>query len=418
MSGAQDLHGFLNSWPYDPEDNVRVATDANGQEIIVVRQPMGVETYEADGRPDGRQPHGMESALEFQLTRRAAAIRAGADAVFQLAAADCTELFHEGALYHYRFVHFFRAKDWARAERDTARNLRLLDFVRQHAEHEEDRVQLEHWRPATTRIKAAARAMILLQNERHEEALHIARDVVATIDGTADRIPDHPRKLADALLESIHESLALCPTVHPHPESEFKRQGDYWTIRYQGNAANLKATRGLDCLRYLLRHPGREIHVSELLASLPDASAAASAVHASGRLPGNGDQFIIAGLNDAGPLLDAKAKAAYKCRLNELRQDLEEAERFNDPARAANAHDEMNGIARQLAAAVGLGGRDRRASSEADRARSAATKRIKEAMHRIAEVMPPLGRHLAARIKTGYFCSYNPHPDRPVAWKF
>jgi hypothetical protein len=25
---------------------------------------------------------------------------------------------------------------------------------------------------------------------------------------------------------------------------------------------------------------------------------------------------------------------------------------------------------------------------------------------------------LAARIKTGYFCSYNPHLDRPVAWKF
>jgi hypothetical protein len=25
---------------------------------------------------------------------------------------------------------------------------------------------------------------------------------------------------------------------------------------------------------------------------------------------------------------------------------------------------------------------------------------------------------LAARGKTGYFCSYNPHPDRPVTWKF
>ena len=29
-----------------------------------------------------------------------------------------------------------------------------------------------------------------------------------------------------------------------------------------------------------------------------------------------------------------------------------------------------------------------------------------------------LGYHLAARIKTGYFCSYNPHPDRPVTWRF
>ena len=418
MNGAPDLREFLNSWPYDPGNNVRLAHGANGREIILVRQPMGMEICEVDGRPDGQHPHGMESALEFQLTRFAAAIRAGAEAVFQLAAADCTELFHEGTLYHDRLVHFFRVRNWACAERDTARNLRLMDFVKQHAEHDEDRVQLEHWRPATTRIKAVARAMILLQSEQYQEALHITRDIVATIDGTAGPMPDQPGKLADALLESIRESLAHRPTLCPHAESAFIREGDYWTIRYQGHAAILKATRGLDCLRYLLRHPGREIHVSELLASLPDASAAASAVHASGSLFGDGGQFIIAGLNDTGPVLDAQAKAEYKCRLNELRQDAEEAERFNDPVRAAKAHDEMDGIARQLAAAVGLGGRDRRAASEADRARSAATKRIKEAIHRIAEAIPPLGHHLAARIKTGYFCSYNPHPDRPVAWKF
>ena len=44
----------------------------------------------------------------------------------------------------------------------------------------------------------------------------------------------------------------------------------------------------------------------------------------------------------------------------------------------------------------------------------AVTKRIKEAIDRIGEVI----RHLAARIKAGYFFCYNPHPDRPVTWKF
>jgi non-specific serine/threonine protein kinase len=116
--------------------------------------------------------------------------------------------------------------------------------------------------------------------------------------------------------------------------------------------------------------------------------------------------------------LDAQAKAEYKCRVNDLRQDLNQAERFNDSQRKTEVKNELQAIADQLASAVGLGGRDRRSSSEAERARSAVTKRIKEAINRIAEVTPPLGRHLAARIKTGYFCSYNPHPDRPVAWKF
>src|SRR5215210_2647502 len=123
MSGALDLREFLNGWPYDSDNNVRLARGEDGREIIVVRQPMGLETYEAEGRPDGQQPHRMESALEFQLRRLAAAKRADAEAEFKLTAADCAELFHEGALYHDRFVHFFRVKDGARVGRDTARNL-------------------------------------------------------------------------------------------------------------------------------------------------------------------------------------------------------------------------------------------------------------------------------------------------------
>ena len=198
---------------------------------------------------------------------------------------------------------------------------------------------------------------------------------------------------------SLAISLLQGGVLRPVDESVFIRLGDYWTIRYQGQAAILKATRGLDCLCYLLRHQARDVHVSELLATpigLP----------------------VPAFFQDAGPILDSHAKAEYKRRIEELRNDLEEAERFNDSYRAARVRSEMDAIGEQLAAAVGLGGRDRRSSSQAERARSAVTKRIKEAITRIAEVIPPLGRHLAARIKTGYFCSYNPHPDHPVAWKF
>jgi non-specific serine/threonine protein kinase len=116
--------------------------------------------------------------------------------------------------------------------------------------------------------------------------------------------------------------------------------------------------------------------------------------------------------------LDAQAKAEYKCRVNDLRQDLNQAERFNDPQRKTEVKNELQAIADQLASAVGLGGRDRKTSSDAERARSAVTKCIKKAVQKIGEAIPSLGCHLAARIKTGYFCSYNPHPDRPVAWKF
>jgi hypothetical protein len=198
--------------------------------------------------------------------------------------------------------------------------------------------------------------------------------------------------------ERLRESLADRSSVATREESLFLRHNDYWIIRYRGHAALLKSTRGLHYLLVLLREPGREFHVTELLAS-PMA------------VPTGG---LYAGV----PVLDAQAKAEYERRINDLRQDLNQAEQFNDLQRKTEAQNELQAIADHLASAVGLGDRDRRISSDAERARSAVTKCIKKAVREIGKAIPSLGYHLAARIKTGYFCSYHPHPDRPVAWKF
>jgi hypothetical protein len=123
-------------------------------------------------------------------------------------------------------------------------------------------------------------------------------------------------------------------------------------------------------------------------------------------------------LSDAGPILDAQAKAEYKSRLGDLRKDLEEAERFCDPNGAERDQKEIDALAEQLASAFGLGGRDRRISSEVERARCTVTKRIKQSINKISEAIPLLGRYLAAQIKTGYFCSYNLSQEHLVTWKF
>jgi hypothetical protein len=208
-------------------------------------------------------------------------------------------------------------------------------------------------------------------------------------------------------IERIRESLAACSNLPTDEEALFLQQNDYWAIRYRSHTALLKSTRGLHYLALLLREPGREFHVRELLAS-PIHASTSVAVAVKSRVTG--------GLYGGVPVLDAQAKAEYERRINELRQDLNQAERFNDLHRKTEAQNELQAIADHLASAVGLGGRDRRISSEAERARSAVTKSIKKAIQKIGEAIPSLGYHLAARIKTGYFCSYHPHPDRPVAW--
>jgi cytochrome c553 len=214
---------------------------------------------------------------------------------------------------------------------------------------------------------------------------------------------------SDRKVERVQKSPADCSILPTYGDSLFLLQGDYWMIRYQGQTTILKATRGLHCLAVLLHDPGREFHVMDLLSRPMDASTPAAAV-----LHGGARREPHAGI----PMLDAQAKAECERRLNELRQELNEAERFKDPQRKAKAQNEVQAIADYLASAVGLGGRDRKTSSDAERARSTVTKCVKNAVQKIGDAIPSLGYHLAARIKTGYFCSYNPHPDRPVAWKF
>jgi hypothetical protein len=407
-----DLRSFLGNWPYDAENDVRVARGADGREIILVRQPMGLEEYEIDGRPDGRRIHGMESVFHFHRARFDAAKQSNGLIGFDLSNKDCAELFDESVLYHQRLLVLFRLKKWACVECDAAHILRLIEFIKQHARCEEDRVQLDHWRPDIARIDAVTRAMILLEKGQYRDALRIACDIIGNLEVVPDDWPDNGT-LAKALVESVRESLANRPTLRTDEESLFEQHNDYWTIRYHGHAAFLKDSRGMHCLGLLLRYPGREFHVSELLACLMGEPTPLPAVTANRRL-----RNAAAGFSDAGPVLDAQAKAEYKRRLNDLRQELNKAEQFNDPDCASKAQDEMHAIARHLASAIGLAGRDRRTSSEAERARSAVTKRIKRAIRKIGEAIPSLGYHLSARIKAGYFCSYNPHPDRPVAWKF
>ena len=128
-----------------------------------------------------------------------------------------------------------------------------------------------------------------------------------------------------------------------------------------------------------------------------------------------GSRFRDAG--DAGEMLDSRAKEAYRRRLTEIEDDLEEARAFGDASRVAQATAEHDFLARELSRAVGLGGRNRRVGSAAERARASVTRAVRQAMGRIRAQHPPLGAHLERAIRTGTYCAYLPDPRVPVAWK-
>jgi hypothetical protein len=197
--------------------------------------------------------------------------------------------------------------------------------------------------------------------------------------------------------------------------SVFRREGEYWTVVFDGSVVRLRDAKGLRHLARLLTHPGREFHTLDLAAAdAPPAPAAPGRARASGPDP---ELVVRRDLGDAGVLLDATAKAAYQARIQELRAELAEAEADHDPARAAQARAELEFLVAELARAVGLGGRDRRAAAHAERARLNVTRAIRAAMAKLARAHPALGRHLEVTIRTGRYCAYLPDPRTPITWQ-
>lgn len=215
----------------------------------------------------------------------------------------------------------------------------------------------------------------------------------------------------------VAATAAAAAAVADASRNVFRREGEYWTISYEGAVVHLKDAKGLRHLARLLTHPGREFHAVDLEAAEGQAGPVAP-VGPEGRTAGGGEGLVVRpDLGDAGVLLDATAKAAYQARIQELRGEVEEAEGFNDPARATKARQELGFLVAELARAVGLGGRDRRAASHAERARLNVTRTIRAAMANLARANPALGRHLAVTVRTGRYCAYTPDPRLPITWE-
>ena len=175
----------------------------------------------------------------------------------------------------------------------------------------------------------------------------------------------------------------------------FRREGDYWSVVFEGRTVRVRDLKGMRYLAQLLAHPGREVHVLDLVAAETGQQTA---------------------LGDAGEMLDERAKSAYRRRLAEIEDDIEQARALEDAEREAQADAERDFLVRELARAIGLGGRDRRAASASERARSGVTRAVRQGIARIGEHHPELGEHLNHAVRTGTYCAYVPDPGAPAAW--
>jgi AAA ATPase domain len=257
------------------------------------------------------------------------------------------------------------------------------------------RTRLDHARVLLARGEEAdrARAIVLLDEA---EALAGEIELPVLVEWVAAARP----KEAPAAPEPVDSASAA-----------MRREGEVWRLDYDGRVIHVRDSKGVRHLAVLLASPGVELPAGEVEVRADGASVAGEAAAAEAGLA------VQASADAALAGLDATAKREYRQRLEDLREEIEQAEAWSDPERAARAREELDLIGSQLSAAVGLGGRDRPLASGAERARLRVTRAIHTAIRRVGEQDEALGYELRATVRTGSFCSYEPDPRRPVSWR-
>ncbi|HEX2193305.1 MAG TPA: hypothetical protein VHH09_08935 [Acidimicrobiales bacterium] len=205
-----------------------------------------------------------------------------------------------------------------------------------------------------------------------------------------------------ALLRRFGVAAAATGDVASRQTATLRREDRCWVAGCGDMQARLVDTKGLRYLAELVGSPGVERHALDLVDRVEGV--------------GSGEGLDRRRLGDAGELLDGQARTAYRHRIEALRSEIDDAlERgAAEPAEVLQA--ELDQLVGQLAQAFGLGGRSRRASSAAERARLNVTRALRAATAKVQEALPEAGAVLDRRLRTGLYCAYEPDDGDEVRW--
>jgi hypothetical protein len=176
----------------------------------------------------------------------------------------------------------------------------------------------------------------------------------------------------------------------------------WWTASADGARARLPDTKGLRYLAELVARPGVERHAFDLVDRVEGVGTA-----------GDVDRRA---LGDAGGAIDARARREYRRRVEQLRAEADDAIAAGLLETAEARQAELDELVAELGRAFGLGGRDRRAASAAERARLNVTRALRSAIARLAEALPGPAAVLDRGVRTGLYCAYEPADDDEVRW--
>ena len=204
----------------------------------------------------------------------------------------------------------------------------------------------------------------------------------------------HQRFGAGLLVRLVDEEAGTSPrqaSVTVPVQGCFRRNGDTWTVRLDGREVHVRDSKGMQDLAALVALPRRDV----------------AAMRLAGRAEGTAGRGV--------EVLDSQARAEYRRRLADLDMEIAAAESDADLVRLERVEAERDFLVAELSRAVGLGDRSRRLGDDVERARTAVTARIRDAVRRLEKADPAVGEHFRRSLRTGMLCTYDPPVE--VAWE-
>ncbi|NLX54512.1 MAG: DNA helicase UvrBC [Planctomycetaceae bacterium] len=168
MARGKHIDHILREWAYDPATvKVRLCQGADGRDVLQMRLDMGILQLETHGRPDGSQPHGYETYLDYLISRTASA----GDA-FRLDEEQCGEVDREFVQFYHRRVCWLKLQSFRSVVDDADHTLALMDFCRRHSPGEQWTAAHERHRPLVLFHRTQASALAELEQQGPVAAVH------------------------------------------------------------------------------------------------------------------------------------------------------------------------------------------------------------------------------------------------------
>ena len=233
-----------------------------------------------------------------------------------------------------------------------------------------------------------------------------AREVQTAINTMLTRDPNSIRTLslpANSLLRVIMDrsypvSVPAIPVVEASPDNIFRRRGNVWELRFNGQTSfNLSnCDTGCRYIHQLLANPGKSFEVWYM-------------VHKTST------EAIDEALNESEEVTDRQALAALNKKVRELRQDIEEAKDCKDYIQQEKLEEELEKIIKQIRTDTGLGGKIRTVSRGKDNCRTSFCNAFVRAIAAIRETDASLADYLTKSIRRGANPEYQ--PPESIQWE-